>query len=285
MIDNEVVVVIPTYKEFNQLTSDEIKSFHQCYKILKDYKICIVHALNLNIQPYEYYIKINFNKESFSKTFNNDFFTSISGYNDLMLSTQFYKSFVEFKYLLIYQLDCWVFKDQLKNWCQLDYDYIGAPIFRHFGTNEGGNNIDVIGNGGFSLRKINKFLNVLTWKGNIMGIKYFFKRFKQQKNLKAFLKIFIGVAGYHNTVPYLLKFYKKNLVNEDVFFSYNFQDNSPIQIRVPDINTSIKFAFDRSPQFLFKLNENQLPFGCHGWNRKDTIYFKEDKIFWEQFIK
>lgn len=284
MLENEVVVIIPTYKEFDQLTSDEILSFHQCYKVLKNYQICIVHSFELNIELYKQYLEVHFKKNIYNKSFNNSFFSSISGYNNFMLSTNFYQSFVDFKYLLIYQLDCWVFSDQLKMWCDMGYDYIGAPIFKNFGTYKLGNEIDVIGNGGFSLRKIRKFLDVLTWKGNVVGFKYFRKLFNQHKNIRSILKMLLGLLGYHNTVPYLLRWYKKDSINEDVFFSYNFQSDAIIQIQVPDIATAIKFSFDRSPQYLYEFNQKQLPFGCHGWNRQDKIYSKSDKLFWGKFI-
>lgn len=36
---------------------------------------------------------------------------------------------------MIYQLDAWVFNDELSSWCSLGYDYIGAPFFPYRGKN------------------------------------------------------------------------------------------------------------------------------------------------------
>ena len=44
-----------------------------------------------------------------------------------MLSAEFYERFLNSKYLLIYQLDAYVFKDELTAWCNRGFDYVGAP--------------------------------------------------------------------------------------------------------------------------------------------------------------
>ena len=49
---------------------------------------------------------------------------------NLMLSPFFYESFLDFKYVLIHQLDVFIFKDELNYWCNQNYDYIGAPWFK-----------------------------------------------------------------------------------------------------------------------------------------------------------
>ncbi len=284
MPNHEVVIVIPIYKEYDHLTSDEKISLLQCFKILSKYHICIVHPLSLKIDAYKKNLCIDLGYKLLNKPFDNKYFSNISGYNDFMLSVNFYITFQEYKYILIYQLDCWIFRDELAHWCSLNYDYIGAPIFKNFGTFEEGNKLDVVGNGGLSLRKVDKFIEVLSWKKNIKGFKYYLKKFKQSHKTIDLLRLVVGSLGYHNTVKYLLKFYKQNLVNEDIFFSYNFQTGSNIYLKVPTISLAIDFAFDRSPQYLYQLNQNKLPFGCHGWSRNDNVYLIEDNQFWKQFI-
>ena len=61
--------------------------------------------------------------------FNDTYFESIYGYNQLMLNVEFYEAFSK-KYILIYQTDAFIFKDDLNYWCEKDYDYIGAPWIR-----------------------------------------------------------------------------------------------------------------------------------------------------------
>lgn len=47
-----------------------------------------------------------------------------------MLSAEFYDRFAAYEYVLIYQLDAFVFADRLAEFCQMGYDYIGAPVRR-----------------------------------------------------------------------------------------------------------------------------------------------------------
>ncbi len=43
-----------------------------------------------------------------------------------MMDNTFYKQFLNYEYILIYQLDAFVFKDEL-NYCSQGIDYVGAP--------------------------------------------------------------------------------------------------------------------------------------------------------------
>ena len=41
-------------------------------------------------------------------------------------------------------------------------------------------------------------------------------------------------------------------------------------------DTAIKFSFDKDPEVLFGLNDNQLPLGCHNWwNDKNINFWKK----------
>jgi hypothetical protein len=66
----------------------------------------------------------NISVESFPKRY----FENIEGYNELLLSASFYERFLDTKYILIYQLDAFVFKDELQEWCDKGYDYIAPWI-------------------------------------------------------------------------------------------------------------------------------------------------------------
>jgi hypothetical protein len=280
----QAAIIIPAYKPLSRLTADELKSLEQCFWVLANYDIYLLVPASLDTVPYSSLIKENHGKELRITKFNDTYFSDIAGYNRLMLNPELYQTYAAYKYMLIYQLDCWVFKDELDYWCQQNYDYIGAPIFENFGTAEQGNQMQVVGNGGFSLRKTSKFLTVLTWRLPIRTLSGFTQDFRERKSLKNLLRVLLGVFGYHNTVGYLLRFYKQNNINEDLFFSYNFTADSWLQIRVPALKDAVRFAFDRSPQYLYTINNHQLPFGCHGWNRSDDVYLQKDKSFWSAFI-
>ena len=157
MDDKKCVIVVPTYCE--QLTKSEEMSLRQLVKVLGRHDICLVVPESLNIEEYK---KIAGEKTLLTKRINNDYFKSVSSYCKLVSSPSFYEQFADYEYMLIYQLDAWVFNDELNLWCNKGYDYIGAPIFiRWFVERK-----RQVGNGGFSLRKIESIIKYLKKHNN-----------------------------------------------------------------------------------------------------------------------
>ena len=248
-----VEVVIPIYKE--NLSVLELKSLQQAYNILNKYPLIIIKPKSLDLS--ELLKRFPLLK---TKTFDDHYFNKISGYNTLMLSEVFYSGFLHTKYILIYQLDAYVFKDELIHWCEKGYDYIGAPwlkkpiynlpiisgimkLCRIYDKHKGVKNkqelYNKIGNGGFSLRKVNSHYETVI---------------KEQEHIRLFLQ------------------QKHHLYNEDVFWatvsSFNY----------PEATEAVGFAFDKYPSLCYKLNNKTLPFGCHGW------YKRKMKSFWKPVI-
>lgn len=147
------VVLIPVYK--NELSMNELISLRQCKRILNQYSIILVAPETMDIENNEL-------SECPVERFPECFFDGIAGYNQLMLSKEFYQRFEQYKYILIHQLDVFVFSDRLQEFCELEYDYIGAPWLRGRRYIE---NFErrylYVGNGGFSLRRVDAFLKIL----------------------------------------------------------------------------------------------------------------------------
>lgn len=222
--ENNAVVVIPVYKSL--MSADETCSLKQCLKVLSRYDIRFVCPEGLDMSEYDNLIGYSLPKERFAKSY----FDGIEGYNDLMTEQSFYKRFGKYKYMLIYQLDAWVFSDQLTEWCNKDYDYIGAPWFEKLRTHEEGYELWKCGNGGLSLRKIPKFIQV-TEPSIIQAIKL-----------------------------------KNPDLWEDTLFSYGFDDTEH-EIKCPAAEEASFFSFECSPSYLYEKNNNTLPFGCHAWRK------------------
>lgn len=148
---NYVVIVIPYYH--NDLNQFEIISLEQCIKKMCKYEIVLLCPEHLNIQ--DKYTGFRCIKVP------NHYMDSISGYNRMMISRWFYQLFEEYDYLLIYQLDALVFSDRLLEFCDMGYDYIGAPWLRGKFNEHSEQGICYVGNGGFSLRKVSSFIRVL----------------------------------------------------------------------------------------------------------------------------
>ena len=151
MNKREAAVVIPIYSD--KLMQQEIIALRQAISVLKKFDIIAVAPIDLKVDGCIF---------AGVERFEADFFHSIDSYNRLMLSVSFYRRFQSYKYILIYQLDAFVFSDQLSYFCKLDYDYIGAPwLYGQFNYIDDSHCIWHVGNGGLSLRKVSSFIRIL----------------------------------------------------------------------------------------------------------------------------
>lgn len=139
-------IVVITHKE--ALDGNDEKSFIKALDTFKNRDIVLIIPDNISTDYYdEIKKKYNFNYTKVDKTW----LDSNKSYNKMCCTKEFYKLFKDYDYILLYQTDCWVFEDKLDELMELGYDYYGAPWPHHH---------DIIGNGGFSLRKVNKMLEL-----------------------------------------------------------------------------------------------------------------------------
>ena len=112
---NEVGIVIPYYH--NELTELEKIAFSQCVKVLGKYPIILLVPEH---------IKEGYPKEQglVIEKVPDKWLYSVSSYNQMMLNIEFYKRFEKYRFILLYQLDAFVFSDKLQEMCALGYDYI-----------------------------------------------------------------------------------------------------------------------------------------------------------------
>lgn len=243
----QVAIVIPIYK--SDLNNEEKLSIQSVLKVLKSHDFIFICSKQLNTNYYENIFPNDLVYKF--QYFDNFYFESIGGYNKLLLSSFFYEQFKAYNYILIYQLDCYIFQDNLREWCNKGYDYIGAPWInwdwstfsaRHITFPRrllyklGFKNFNLVGNGGLSLRKVNSFIHNLT---------YFYKA--------------------------AAKFDK----NEDYFFSFYINSFNPF-FKIPKLKEALRFSFDVNPGKAYELNNQQLPMGCHAWPKNVE--------FWKEFI-
>ncbi|WP_308620548.1 DUF5672 family protein [uncultured Desulfovibrio sp.] len=237
----EACIAIPIYKR--SLSFSEIESFKQCIKVLGKYNIILFCPENMNISFYEniaskYDICYNVLR------FPDMYFSSTCAYSRLMLNPYFYKCFSEYKYLLVYQLDSWVFRDELGYWCSQNYDYIGAPWFEGYASNISDRLIEPSGNGGFSLRKVSKFIKCT----NLL-----------QRKL---------IEGKK-------EFDYNGLQNEDGIIINLFQ-KVDVEFNIAPTKIAMQFSFEVNPELLFRICK-KLPFGCHA-------FLKYGYEFWRSHI-
>lgn len=160
MADKRVVIVVPIYRV--EKTIFENVSWKQLVVVLGCHEICLVAPMSLSSRKISEAFG-NYRQEKF----NDVFFEGTRGYSSLCLSVEFYQRFIEYEYILIYQLDAFVFSDRLMEFVSLGYDYIGAPLFDRNPDSNYWRDYHV-GNGGFSLRRIDNAIRLLNQKYEIL---------------------------------------------------------------------------------------------------------------------
>jgi len=269
-----VNIVIPVYKSIPD--KYELVSLMQSIKILSSYDFSIVCPKNLNTEYYEnLFITNNINYSV--QRFEDKYFKGLDGYNSLMLNIHFYERYKDYKYILIYQLDAYVFRDELEYWCSLGYDYIGAPWPENFPFLSGDNLMFFkVGNGGFSLRRTQAFIDRINYCFPLKSTKRIWREFNE---FSAFQKIFrlpiiiAKILGYKNTMNYYIKHTPHF---EDIFWCI-FMEETKKPLKIPCVEIASKFSMEMGAKQLYQEN-NKLPFGCHAW-------LKWDFDFWKDFIK
>lgn len=147
MQKSNLAIVIPIYR--NKLEHNELISLQQALKYFREYDIFFLAPEGLKLKN-NYGIKYLF--------FEKEFFESVRSYSRLMLTKDFYSAFSEYEYLLIYQLDAFVFSDGIGRFIDYGYDYIGAPTLEGMYKPYREEKVLFTQNGGFSLRRVNAFI-------------------------------------------------------------------------------------------------------------------------------
>ena len=249
---NEAAIIVPVYK--NKLEPLEQLALEQCLHVLNKHKIFIIKPESLDLTVLERYSSLDY------VSFADHFFENRHGYNELMLWEGFYEKFLDYQYILIHQLDAFVFEDNLQEWCDKGYDYVGAPWLRpnayidvfkalksklqiavHTWFNLKQPDTDLpteiqfenkVGNGGLSLRRVEKF-------------------YKACKKKNATL------AKY--------KARTEHYFNEDVWWGIELNRKTSF-LKIPGYKTAIFFSFENCLERALELTGGQLPFGCHAFN-------------------
>lgn len=260
----DCVVIIPVYK--SEMSANERISFKQNLAILRQWDIYIITYEGLDLKEY-FDIALSINKKISVKTFAQDFYKNIAGYNRLLTNVELYTSFNSYKYMLVCQLDVYLFRDDLFQWIQKDYDFIGPPLMSK--DKDGNPQYWRVGNGGYSLRKVSTFIDLLsTYQSLLKSILH------DPLNILYQIKSYYGYLRIRENQT---KRFSKDIKNEDVFFAKNIQ-NSWKTFKVPSMEEARTFGFDEFPQKLYKDNNEQLPMGVHAW-------WRFERAFWSTFIK
>lgn len=237
-----VNVLIPIYK--NYLSESEILSLRFVFYYLKKYPITIIVPENLGKIHDLDYSSINIEK------FPRKYFEGLDGYNQLLLSIDFYRRFIQFEYVLIYQLDALVFKDNLYTWLNKDFDYVGAPWI-----NES--------------KRI--FMNIFLKVSPITAIKIFLTQrlnYSVGNGGLSLRKVGSCIQAIENNK----KLIRKWKANEDYFWSFCAKANGKVFSK-PSFEEAIQFSIETEATIAFKYLKDDLPFGTHAWEKENNSYW------------
>lgn len=213
------------------------------------------------------------------KRFNDKYFGSAEAHKRMLFSREFYAAFDDYKFLMNYHLDALVFSDQLQQWCAKDYDFIGPPWIEHEDSPNTGKPAyrGRVGNGGFSLRKVGSFLRIFDSTRPAVDPDEYWRRISSSmsftQRLAALPKKYLMHSRRFNNVNWDLARYRRS---EERFLFERGPHYNP-DFRIASVEEALKFGFETVPAYCYELNNRELPFGCHAWERYD-------RKFWEPFL-
>jgi hypothetical protein len=272
MAKEKAAIVIHVYKE--QLSPYERISLMQLRRVLGNYPVIITAPPDFSAKQYQIVLGDQLREIIHLP---GHYFKGLAGYNRLMQSKAYYKNFTDFEYILLYHTDAFVFRDELNEWISRDFDYIGAPIYHYDGTMNPAQ-YRCVGNGGFSLRKVETFIRLAdsgeriykwrdvladflmyNWRGRISRMPYYFGLLSGRH-----AKLNSNRSGVRE--------------NEDIIWGY-YVPKYISPFKIASFEDAYRFSMEFNCDKLMEKNNGELPFGCHGWYRSLFI------DFWSPYIK
>jgi protein O-GlcNAc transferase len=234
-----VVVVVPIYKPV--LDAMEQFSLDHSLAQLAGRRKVFVGPQGMDLTHYrERYADVEF------AGFDAAFFASIRGYNRLLMSPAFYQRFAEHEFMLIVQTDAIVLRDELDHWCAQPFDYVGAPWpdgvellvnLDQFEGDKGRRVKAMVGNGGLSLRRIERCIGLLA------------------------------------EFPQAVQVFDKTGSSEDLFFSILGTLSS--RFVLPNEIVASRFALELKPSYYHAVNGRHAPMGGHAWTKYEPEFWRQ----------
>ncbi len=253
MLTSSPAIAISVFKP--AMTDLEVFSLDRCAQVLGRHA-----AVFFGPESLDYGIFLERLGSAAVVRFPDRYFRSLETYSELLLSPRFYDAFVDYEAILIYQLDAFVFRDELEYWCSRDFDYIGAPWWDDRMGWYG------VGNGGFSLRRPARCLRVLTsrHKEDPEAFWAHVRRFKSNPLSRA-LRYPRKVArhlGIASTVDHFLSRFIRRGCAEDNFWGFAAVRYWP-EFRVAPVEDALHFSVEGGLLQAASHYRDQPPFGCH----------------------
>ncbi len=200
----------------------------------------------------------------------NKYLSNSKAYNKYLVNPMFYKLFVNYEYIILYQLDTWQINFNHEKFLENEYDFIGAPFIsedRHNGIKFANGR-----NGGVSVRKIHSCLKILSQKNILFSLNNVFKIIgygnKLKRPLKTLFKKYFSFIFLYSVDRKIWMWH----LNEDIFWSVIVPQKFP-WFKISDLATSLNFCFDQEPEFCYEHNKNELPTFVHAIEKYDFKFY------------
>lgn len=231
---NKSTIIIPVYYE--KPTRLDIFSLESLNNLqdFKDFDVCIIYPEGLGIAQWKPCI----NHDIILRPFDKDNFLSTLSYSKMLETYEFWNTFNEYDYALIYQTDGYCVGGNLKDWIDKGYDYTGGPIIA---TDARWFNIPAVGNGGVSLRKVSTMIEVTDPDGDFMK--------ESSEDIK-----------------------RHDEANGNMYFTYEdlyFAQLVPMlwELTKPKFEEAAQFCYDMNPEHVYEMTNHQLPLFIHAFDK------------------
>ena len=220
--------------------------------------------------------KLNYKNLGFQNIyFDKSNFLDVHNFNKFCVSTELYKNFLDYEYMLFHQLDAIILSNNLENWIKKNYSYIGGPSFHKSLFKKNPIKPKFFCNGGLSLRKVKDFINVLeSEKIFLKKIDSFtIKEILKRKYIYRYLKLFF--TNYKNNNYFNVNAFIENFfLSEDVFWTH-FAKLFNVNFNLPkDAIECANFSLNEGHKFYIQ-KFNIKPFGAHYYNKENFKFLNE----------
>jgi hypothetical protein len=201
-------------------------------------------------------------------------FASRDSYSRLLLSEPFYRALEAWTWCLIAQPDAIVLGSDLGVWLDADLHYVGAPWLRTRGVPSSG--FGRVGNGGFSLRRVDRFLAVLRGETQTASLLDLLRgdAAPDLVSLPLLERLFRSLELARAAKRGIGSYTREYTLNEDRFWS----DRATVfdrHFKVASVEEGLRFSFEEAPRLAYEMNGRRLPFGAHAWQLYDRDFWYE----------
>lgn len=233
-------IIIPVYYENpTRLDMFSLNSLNNNLTDFKDFDVCLVHPEGLGCAQWKRHI----DHDVISRPFSEENFYSTLSYSKMLETYEFWNTFSEYEYALIFQTDGYCVGGSLKEWTDRGYDYIGGPIIA---TDARWFNVPAVGNGGVSLRKVSTMIEVTDPDGEFM--KESSEDIKRHDETNGQMYSTYEDLYFAQLVPMLWEFTK------------------------PQFEEAANFCFDMNPEFVYEMVGQKLPLFVHAFDKNIRFY-------------